>query len=359
MKRASLIALTLCVAVAQADEPAATTAKMRWYRGNTHAHTVNADGNVAPDTVVRWYREHGYQFIFLTEHEFLADVAPLNALHGAQGKFLVLPGQEVTQVLTDAQHPDGRRHAHVNALGLNRVVMPISSEDGTIVARGVTMSDAYTRNFAAIRAAGGIPQVNHPNYRWSVKPQDLAQQSGPFLLEIANGFPSANNQGGVDDKGERALSTEAFWDALLSQGKNAWAVGSDDSHDYLHLDDPTSERPGKAWVVVRAPELSPAAILDALLKGEFYASNGVTLEDYVVDRSSVAITMKRPRDPRGTDDRRFTTRFIGEEGRVLAEVGGLKATYTFRGDEGYVRASITDSNGMRAWTQPVRLNARN
>lgn len=358
MKRASLIALTLCVAVAQADQPA-TIAKMRWYRGNTHAHTVNADGNAAPDTVVRWYREHGYQFIFLTEHEYLADVAPLNALYSARDKFLVMKGQEVTQVLADAGHPDGWRHAHVNALGASRVVMPISNEAGSIVARGITMSDTYTRNFAAIRAAGGLPQVNHPNFRWSVKPQDLAQQSGPFLLEIANGFPSANNQGGADDNGEYAPSTEAFWDVLLSQGKSAWAVGSDDSHDYLHLDDPLSERPGKAWVVVRAPELSPEAIMDALLKGDFYASNGVSLEDYVVDHTSIAITMKRPRDPRGADDRRYTTRFIGQEGRVLAEVGGLKPTYTFRGDEGYVRASITDSNGLRAWTQPVFLNSRN
>ena len=28
-----------------------------WFRGNTHAHTVNSSGDAAPDTVARWYRD--------------------------------------------------------------------------------------------------------------------------------------------------------------------------------------------------------------------------------------------------------------------------------------------------------------
>lgn len=52
-------------------------------------------------------------------------------------------------------------------------------------------------------------------------------------------------------------------------------------------------------------------------------------------------------------DSRFLMRFIGKGGRVLAEVTGLAPRYIIRGDEGYVRASINDSNGRRAWTQPV------
>ena len=327
---------------------------MHWYRGNTHVHTMNNDGNVAPDGVVRWYREHGYQFVFITDHEFLTDVGPLNALFGAEGKFLVLPGQEVTQMVTDTTHPGGLRQAHVNALGLNRVVMPIGSEVNTLTARGVTLSEAYLRNFAAIRAAGGIPQVNHPNFRWSARPADLERLSGPFLLEVWNGHPTVSNLGGRNDQGELVPSAEEFWDAVLSQGKTVWAVGSDDSHDYLHLDDMGSERPGKAWIVVRATELTADAILAAIGKGEFYASNGVILEDYTADRSSMTIAIQQPPGPRGLiNDRLFTTRFIGKNGRVLAEVGGLKPSYRIRGDEGYVRASIIDSNGFRAWTQPI------
>lgn len=358
MNKAWLVLCALGAMAAQADQPLPSSKKLNWYRGNTHAHTINADGNVAPDAVVRWYREHGYQFIVITEHEYITDIEPLNALFGAKERFLVMQGQEVTQMLADATHPEGRRHAHVNGIGLNRVVMPVGSPGSIYLAQGLTIAESYLRNFAEVRSAGGIPQVNHPNFRWSVKPGDLAGVSGPFLVEIANGFPSANNFGGTDDTGDVALSTEEFWDALLSQGKTAWGVGSDDSHDYLHLDNFTSERPGKAWVVVRAPELTPAALRESLLNGDFYASTGVTLDDYRATTDSVNITIKRPRDPRGTDDRRFSTRFIGKDGRVLANVGGLKPTYAIQGDEGYVRASIIDSNGMKAWTQPVFIKSR-
>src|SRR5262249_31785477 len=50
---------------------------------------------------------------------------------------------------------------------------------------------------------------------------------------------------------------------------------------------------------------------------------------------------------------RFTTRFIGENGRLMNEVYGLSPRYTLQGNERYVRASIVDSDGRRAWTQPV------
>ncbi|MFC4308513.1 CehA/McbA family metallohydrolase [Steroidobacter flavus] len=337
----------------------AQTPKLQWYRGNTHTHTLNQDGNASPDTVVRWYREHGYQFVVITDHEYVADVAPLNTLFGAEGRFLVLPGQEVTQVLADPTHPDGKRQAHVNGIGLPHTVMPIGSDEGVNIAKGITMSDTYTRNIGALRQAGALPQVNHPNLHWSVRPDDLAKIAGPFLLEVWNSFPIANNAGGTNEKGETSLSTEELWDVLLSRGQLAWAVASDDSHDYLHLDDFDSTRPGKAWIVVHAPELTPDALLEAMRNGEFYASNGISLEDYSADRLGVALSIKQPINPRGgKDNRRFTTRFIGKNGRVLAEVAGLKASYTFRGDEGYVRAAIVDSNGLRALTQPVFLDSR-
>lgn len=55
---------------------------------------------------------------------------------------------------------------------------------------------------------------------------------------------------------------------------------------------------------------------------------------------------------------RYTTRFIGQDGAVLAEASGLSPHYRFRGTKTYVRASIVDSNGHRAWTQPVFRDGR-
>src|SRR3982751_3177323 len=79
---------------------------LHWYRGNTHAHTSESDGDSPPLVVARWYKDAGYQFTFITDHEKLTDVGPLNAALAEPGKFLVIAGQEVTQILPDSTHPD-------------------------------------------------------------------------------------------------------------------------------------------------------------------------------------------------------------------------------------------------------------
>ena len=55
--------------------------------------------------------------------------------------------------------------------------------------------------------------------------------------------------------------------------------------------------------------------------------------------------------PHGTS--KYRVQFIGKGGRILSEVPDVSATYTFTGDEAYVRARVLDSNGRIAWGQPV------
>jgi hypothetical protein len=52
---------------------------------------------------------------------------------------------------------------------------------------------------------------------------------------------------------------------------------------------------------------------------------------------------------------KYTTRFIGRDGKVLAESSANPARYDIKGDEGYVRAVVLESNGKKAWVQPVML----
>jgi hypothetical protein len=149
--------------------------QLHWYKGNTHTHTLNSDGDASPDTVVRWYREHDYQFLFITDHEYVTDPGPLNALFGAGERFLVLPGQEITQWGADP----ARSSAHVNSLFTTKVIWPLGERKclgygcGATAAGTVPLADTFKTNIAAVITAKGIPQINHPNYRWSVKPEDL------------------------------------------------------------------------------------------------------------------------------------------------------------------------------------------
>jgi hypothetical protein len=109
----------------------------------------------------------------------------------------------------------------------------------------------------------------------------------------------------------------------------------------------------QGWVNVSAAKLEARSILDAMERGEFYASTGVVLTSYQADEKSISLTIK-PTD-RFT---KFRVQFIGKGGRVLKEEISNPASYQIRGDEGYVRARVIDSNGFRAWMQPVMLGAR-
>jgi hypothetical protein len=219
----------------------------------------------------------------------------------------------------------------------------------------------YARNIAEILAAGGIPQINHPNLQWSVQLNDLLALESPFLMEVWNAFPTSNNLGGIDDTGDVAASTEALWDSLLSAGKVVWAVASDDTHEYYRFDDRLSPTPGQAWVVLQAAQLTQTAVMTALRQGRFYASTGVTLQSYEADEHGISMRLvQTPEWSPATSkpNTRVVTRFIGGGGRLLAEVTGLNPAYRFKGDERYVRAQIIDSNGRRAWTQPVFRDGR-
>jgi hypothetical protein len=327
--------------VAALSSPVAAQGK--WFRGNTHTHTLNSDGDSPPDSVARWYRDHGYQFLFITDHEKQTDPAPLNATFGVPGKYMLIVGQEVTQRVTDSTHYKALRQAHVNSLGAREVIMPQGVRGN---ARGITMPQGYADNIARIRAAGGIPQINHPNFIWSVRLQDLVALPDSVLLEISNMHTGVNNAG--DDK---SPSTEALWDSLLTRGKTIFGVADDDAHSFRPQDADAYDmtRPGRGWIVVRADTLTADAILGGIRRGDFYASTGVMLDSLTIDPTEVRVVMKE------AEERHFVTEFIGSRGRVLARVRGAQASYRIKGNEGYVRARITDSNGRHAWTQAVRI----
>jgi hypothetical protein len=319
----------------------------RWYRGNTHTHTRNSDGDTSPDSVAGWYRDRGYDFVIITDHEHITDVAALNASVGQPGRFLVIGGQEVTQRVADGGHPDGWRQAHVNALGVRQVIRPLGERN---IATGTTVAATYARNLQLIREAGGVAQVNHPNFRWSVPLSEMTALPDSTLFEVWNGHPFVYNLGGTDSAGRVMPSTESLWDSLLTRGVLLFGVGDDDSHHFQSAgaDRADLARPGRAWVMVRADTLTEAAILRALHRGEFYATNGVMLRGYDVSEGEMRIEVA------AAGDTRYLTEFIGLGGRVLASVPGASARYRFTGTEGYVRARVTDSRGARAWLQPVR-----
>ena len=104
--------------------------------------------------------------------------------------------------------------------------------------------------------------------------------------------------------------------------------------------------------MVRAARLDTSLLLDALERGDFYASTGVELADYEATATAIRIAV------RPTAFSKYRIQFIGKGGRLLSEQTTPSAVYTIKGNEGYVRARVVESNGQMAWAQPIMVAGR-
>lgn len=322
----------LVLAIASAIHPSAAQqpAPLNWYRGNLHTHTINSDGDSSPWDLVTWYKRNGYQFLAITDHNTLTDPAPFDS--NPNDNFLLVGAEEVTNDKT----------VHVNAIGITKVIPP---------QQGLTVTELLQASIDAIRAQEAVPLVNHPNFRWAFTASEMLPLKGPFLLEIASGHPAVNHGGSGTVPG-----TEQMWDQLLSSGMRVFGAAVDDAHNFVQ--DFTLDRanPGRAWVVVRAARLTRDHIVRALIAGDFYASTGIELRN--VDVTPDALTVEIQPSVPSQSPKRYRVVFIGRNGRELATSHDNPARYRFTGSEGYVRARIEDSGGLRAWTQPVNVATR-
>ncbi|MFC1693139.1 CehA/McbA family metallohydrolase [Candidatus Latescibacterota bacterium] len=305
-------------------------AQTEWFKGNTHTHTTESDGDSPPETAVKWYRDHNYNFVVITDHNINADVDSLNEMFGISGSFIIIPGNEISA-------SSENKSVHMNALNISQ---PLKAQnEKTIVA-------TLQRNIDLIRDAEGIVQICHPNFTWAFGSEELLQVHGYYLLEIYNFHPIVNNWGGGG-----MTSTEEIWDVLLSRGKKVYGVASDDTHSFKVFS-PDHANPGKGWVCVRCDALTVENVISALSKGDFYFSSGVELNDIRVTEKSLTVDIKPSKNVK------YTIEFIGKDGLILDRQFESVSLYRFSGEEKYVRARIVDSNGRGAWTQPVFIDSR-
>ena len=82
----------------------------------------------------------------------LTGIDGLNAVHGASEKFLVIKGEDVTNRFGD-------KPLHINGLDVSTLV---DAQHGSSVV------DVVQRSVDAIRKAGGVPHINHPNFGWAI-----------------------------------------------------------------------------------------------------------------------------------------------------------------------------------------------
>jgi hypothetical protein len=317
-----------------------------WQRGSTHVHARPSGDSSTPITdVIAWYERHGYDFIVLTDHNQVSEIAKGNDTHGKpyvsapDHGLIVLAGSELTNN-PGTCIPVGDRgkcRIHVNVLGATE--RPTGKIDWA-ERKSDQRLDKYQAALVETGKLGGMAQINHPQWLWGMN-KDL-------LVELANRgvklFEVANAQFRRWDAGDsKHPSTEQLWDDALSAGVTLWGVASDDAHDY-------GEKRGKypaggAWIAVRARR-DPQAILDAIAAGQFYASTGVVLDHAEASQGDLVVSVA----PNETGD--YTIAFV-EMGKVVDTIHARSARRAVPAT-GYLRAVVTRDDGKKAWVQPAR-----
>jgi len=166
--------------------------KLNWYKGNTHTHTLNSDGDSSPGEVAHWYRDHEYDFLVLSDHNYRTEVSELQrefdreSMRDERKRFVLIPGEEVSDSYKNADLGENIR-IHVNGIGTGETV----GKQG-----GGSKREVLQAVIDAIRAEGGFPHLNHPNYHWSFVADDLFAMENLRHFEIFNGHPKVHDFGG-------------------------------------------------------------------------------------------------------------------------------------------------------------------
>ena len=292
----------------------------RFYRGNLHTHSTASDGALSARAVCASYRRRGYDFISLTDHFRevygypVSDTTPFRT-----DRFTTLLGAELHAPETSLGDD-----WHILAVGL-----PLDFEPTGARETGAQLA-------ARARDAGAYVAAAHPAW-YDLTDSDIQSLTAASAIEIFNTTcQEANGKG----------DSVGYLDRLLSQGHFYHAIATDDAHFQAGRPDV-----GRNWVMVRSSHLEPAALLEALTAGSFYASQGPEILDIEVACDGKKLTV------RTSPVRRMCISGAGAGAdRVAAGSDFTCAELSLTDLRGpYARITVTDKRGYRAWTNPFEL----
>lgn len=230
-----------------------------WRRGDFHTHTGHSDGSCdvgdarAPCPAVFTFeaaKTAGLDFVALTEHNTITQLADIRELQDTFPETLLMPGTEITTFF-----------GHANAVG-NTGFLDFQL--------GSPRLPTLAKLFDQVDAAGGFVSVNHPSLPsgeacmgcgWTAKETDWSRVSA---IEIVNG--STLRTSGA----EGAFNGIKFWESLLNQGHRITAIGGSDNHDAKDTTGAKQSPVGKPATVVFAQELSTRGVVAGVKSGRVF-----------------------------------------------------------------------------------------
>ena len=286
----------------------------RFWRGNIHTHSTRSDGKLTPSEVIAAYRAKGYDFVSITDH-FMARFGwpVVDTTLFRDESFTTLFGAELHAGETSVGEP-----WHFVAAGLPLNFAPAGAvETPAELARRASESGAFVG-------------IAHPN-RYSLTLEEALRIEAIDAIEIFNNTTVTHND-----------RPDSWWmcDQLLARGRHVFAFGADDAHFMARPD------AFGCWINVKSESLDPEHLLAALKAGDFYTSQGPEFFDVSIRGGRIQVNCSP-----------VVAIFASGRGSVARQARGERLTETsfpvdpFRG--AYVRITIIDAEGRRAWSNPL------
>ncbi len=299
----------------------AFTAPGRFWRGNLHTHSTNSDGVLPPEEVCRRYRAEGYDFLALTDHFIgtfkypISDTRPFRTT-------------DFTTILGAELHSGAMSNGelwHILAVGLPADFAPGNAPSFMPVPGQETGPEIAARAVAA----GAFVAIAHP--QWSgLTLADARTITAAHAVEIYNHGCAE----GCDRPDGFAIA-----DLLLTEGRRLSLCATDDAH----FSEPDHFG---GWVMVKAAENDPDALVESLKAGLYYSSQGPEIRGVHFDGKGVEVECSAVRSV-----------VIQGHGTGAKAVHGQSMTrarvpYDRLNNSPWFRVSVIDHAGRRAWSNP-------
>ena len=277
------------------------------YRVNLHMHTSRSDGDATPSAAAARYRAEGYDAVAFTDHWVFGE-----SRYDENG-LLLLSGIEYD---TKTSTKNGLFH-----------IVGIGMREDPCLAGNATAQEMID----AIKRVGGFAVIAHP--AWSLNtPEQILSLENADATEIYNAVSGVHMS--------RRADSSLIVDMLGAKGRLYPLIAADDTHYY-------DSDACSAWIMVQAADCTQEEILKALNRGDFYATQGPEVH---VQREGdeIKVLCSPCSEIVFLSDRAFSKRVF--EGDAITS-----ARYTPFANESFIRVQVTDKNGKRAWTNPIKL----
>jgi len=301
----------------------------RKYKGNIHTHSTRSDGQYEPEIVIQAYKDKGYDFMCLSDHEIYWKSKAFDS-----EQFILLSGYEMACEMSFRE--TGQQY-HIHGL-LDQSLG--SADEFAHDEEHIKPDYAGLATIQALIdemiAKGNLVIMNHPTWSHN-KPEDLLQLQGYTAIEIYN------HQSELDEAVGYGVH---HWDYLLNHGRKVFAIAADDAHRGP-MDTAISEFFG-GWITVEAEQLQQEVIITAIKKGSYYSSNGPAIYDLRVEDSQIHIECSPVKFIKFITQPYHGRTIFNEDASPV-----LHASFPITGSERYVRVECVDFEGNIAWSNPI------